>query len=387
MNLLSRQAESLFWLGRYIERATSLARVLQVQTAFDRGRTGGSSWAWLLALYDESQDFYRHYEDASNQNVIRYFFADKEHPGSVLRTLEAARSNARALRAMISTELWMHANQSYRRVQNLPEEALSETRLAATCQSVQVDCYALEGIANATLYRDAGWRFYQLGLDTERADQMSRLLDVRFAQLMAGDAAEEGGIGDFTHWSMLLRACGGHHAYRRLVSGPLQSQNVARFLIFEQSFARSIAYCVGGLERSVNELRSICSAPPSGRVADRINRLITMLQVAQGDPGLVKGLHQFNDAVQRQLIGLTDDLGACYFGIDAEEISVDEAPTSVEPDWIVVEDDPVGADASTAKAADAAHAEGPATSATSAKQSQSQSQEVSPTQSQSQDQT
>lgn len=341
MNLLSRQAESLFWLGRYIERAASLARVLLVQTAFDRGRPDGATWAWLLALYQESEDFYRHYDDASSRNVIRYFVSDKEHSGSVLRTLEAARSNARALRAMISTELWMHTNRAYRRIKDLPESALSEMRLAATCEAVQIDCYALQGISNATLYRDAGWRFYQLGLETERADQMSRILDVRFAQLMAGAADDAEGIGDFTHWSMLLRACGGHHAYRRLVSGPLQSQNVARFLIFEQSFARSIAYCVGRLERSIDELEAVNGTPASERVSERISSLKDMLQEAQEDTGLVKGLHQFNDAVQRQLIGLTDDLSASYFGIDAEpeDLVVDESPAKEEPDWVVDADE------------------------------------------------
>lgn len=373
MNLLSRQAESLFWLGRYIERAASLARVLLVQTAFDRGRSDGATWAWLLALYQESEDFYRNYDDASSRNVIRYFVADKEHAGSVFRTLEAARSNARALRAMISTELWMQTNRAYRRVKELPESALGETRLAATCEAVQIDCYALQGISNATLYRDAGWRFYQLGIETERADQMSRILDVRFAQLMSGSADDGEGIGDFTHWSMLLRACGGHHAYRRLVSGPLQSQNVARFLIFEQSFARSIAYCVGRLERSVSELRMVCEASSADQVSDRINKLKTMLQDAQADTGLVKGLHQFNDAVQCELIGLTDDLGASYFGIDAEPetLVVDEAPAKEEPEWVVAEDEEESDTEEEAKEAVAGEA---AKSSMSQSQSQSQSQ-------------
>lgn len=334
MNLLARQAESLFWLGRYIERASSLARILMVQTAFDRGRADGSSWAWLLALYDESEDFHERYKEASSENVIRYFLNDPEHAGSVLRSLEAARSNARALRAMISTDLWMHTNRAYRRVKELPDSALSEMRLAATSEAIQIDCYALLGISSSTLYRDAGWRFYQLGLDIERADQMSRLLDVRFAQLQMGDA-EGALIGDFSHWTMLLRACGGHHAYRRLVSGPLQPKNVARFLIYEKSFARSIAHSIRGSEQAIGELRRVCRVPTPDHLLARIADMKSMMKSARKDPKLVAHLHGFNDAIQRQLAELTQELGSCYFDVDVESIVVDAGPRKEVPEWVV----------------------------------------------------
>ncbi|MBU1213065.1 MAG: alpha-E domain-containing protein [Alphaproteobacteria bacterium] len=336
MNLLARQAESLFWLGRYIERASSLARIMMVQTAFDRGRADGSSWEWLLALYDESEDFHKRYDEASSENVIRYFLNDPEHAGSVLRSLEAARSNARALRAMISTDLWMHSNRAYRRVKELPESALSEMRLSATCDAIQIDCYALLGISSSTLYRDAGWRFFQLGIELERCDQMSRLLDVRFAQLQTGEA-DGALIGDFSHWTMLLRACGGHHAYRRLVSGPLQPENVARFLIFENSFARSISHCIGETEQSITELRTVCGVPTPTYLLKRVSDIIDMIHTAQRDPGLVPYLHNFNDAIQRQLAELTIDLGSSYFDVDvaSRRVAVDETPPAEEPDWVV----------------------------------------------------
>ncbi|MBU2580466.1 MAG: alpha-E domain-containing protein [Alphaproteobacteria bacterium] len=335
MNLLARQAESLFWLGRYIERASSLARIIMVQTAFDRGRANGSSWGWLLALYDESNDFHKRYDEASSENVIRYFLNDPEHAGSVLRSLEAARSNARALRAMIATDFWMHSNRAYRRVKELPDSALNEMRLAATSEAIQIDCYALLGISSSTLYRDAGWRFFQLGLEIERADQMSRLLDVRFAQSQIGEADGEL-IGDFAHWTMLLRACGGHHAYRRLVSGPLQPRNVARFLIFEKSFARSISHCLRSVDQSVGELRKICRVPTPDRLLVRISDLKALVKQARKDPELVAHLHGFNDTVQRHLAELTQELSSCYFEVEvaADVAEAATAPASEVPDWV-----------------------------------------------------
>lgn len=342
MNLLATQAESLFWLGRYIERASSLARILMVQTTFDRGRADGSSWGWLLALYDEREDFHKRYDEANAANVIRYFMNDPEHPGSVLRSLEAVRSNARALRAMIATDFWMQTNRAYRRVKELPPSALSESRLTATSDAIQIDCNALLGISSSTLYRDAGWRFYKLGLDMERCDQMSRLLDVRFAQLQIGDT-EGALLGDFSHWTLLLRACGGHHAYRRLVSGPLQPENVARFLIFEQSFARSIAHCISEAEDSITELRTVCGVTTPTALLKRIAGLKDMIQTAQDDVGLVPNLHGFNDAIQRELAELTNDLANCYFDLDvaSKAVAVDADAPAEEPEWVVKDEDDV----------------------------------------------
>lgn len=342
MNLLARHAEALYWLGRYIERTSSLARVILVQTAFDRGRASGASWEWLLALYDESKDFYSRYDKADSRNVIRYFVNDPAHSGSILKSLEAAKSNARALRAMISTDLWMQSNRAHRRVKDLSEDALRESRLTATCESIQIDCFALFGIASSSLYRDAGWRFFNIGTEMEQADQMSRLLDVRFAQLKTGTAQGAEPLGDFTHWTMLLRACGGHHAYRRLVSGPLQPENVARFLIFEQSFARSLAHCMSEIERATQELRLTCGIDTPTPLLKRLADIDDMIHLAKGDPGLIPHLHNFNDAVQRQLIALTNDLSETYFNIDHQrrDVPVDAAPPPEEPEWV----QPVGED-------------------------------------------
>lgn len=336
MHLLARHAECLFWLGRYIERTSSLARILLVQTAFDRGRVEGSGWAWILALYDQRADFDKRHDDYASEKVIRYYLTDPEHLGSVYCSLAAARSNARTLRAMISTDFWTHINRVYGRVKKLTDEDIDENRLAATCEKIQFDCYALLGIANSTLYRDAGWRFFEMGLEIERADQMSRLLDVRFAQIKTGTADGGEMLGDFAHWSMLLRACAGHHAYRQLVSGPLQPENVARFLIFEQSFARSIGSCAVQLERSVTELRQICDIPTPGSLLKRISDLHDMLHLARLDPGLVPHLHHFNDAMQRQLGELTNELGDCYFEFkaDLEETIADGPSEPEQPEWV-----------------------------------------------------
>ncbi|MEM1372101.1 MAG: alpha-E domain-containing protein, partial [Pseudomonadota bacterium] len=168
--------------------------------------------------------------------------------------------------------------------------------------------------------------------------QMSRLLDVRFAQRQADDADTAKLIGDPTHWIMLLRACGGHHAFRRLVSGPTQPENVARFLIFENSFARSLSHSIGQMEGAVDELRRVCSIPVPMSLLKRLNELRDMLHFAQNDPGLTVHLHSFNDALQQELIAITNDVSTHYFVIEVDKsadlLSTPPPSEDQEPDWV-----------------------------------------------------
>ena len=311
--LLARHAECLFWMGRYIERSASLARILMVQTAFDRGRVEGTGWAWVLTLYDQSSAFAERYDDTSSDTVIAFCLKDTSHIGSIMSSLSAARDNARALRALVATDFWVQINRLYKRARELPPSACSEKRLAHTCEEIQQDCHALLGLAEATFYRDAGWRLFRLGVEIERADQMSRLLDVRFAQLQTGTADRGELLGDFAFWSLLLRSCGGHHAYRRMVSGPLTPESVARFLIFDQSFARSIGHCANAVDRRVVELRTQCALRTPAPLLQATSELIDTVHTAASDPRLINNLHAFNDHIQLTLGDIAGELATAYF--------------------------------------------------------------------------
>jgi uncharacterized alpha-E superfamily protein len=313
---------------------------LVVQTAFGRGRAEAARWDWILTLYQAGEAFKKRYPRGDRHEIIEYHLTDSEHTGSIHSTLAAAHANARALRAVISTDLWTHINRTFNAVKTLEEEAIGEKRLATTCERIQIDCYALLGIASSTLYRDAGYRFFELGIQAERADQMSRLLDVRFAQLGGGNAARDGDIGDYALWSMLLRSCGGHHAYRQLVAGPLRPELVARFLIFEQSFARSIAHCLRKVNGILYELRDQCSVPMSEPVLERSHDLSAIVQMAQSDASLVRRLHDFNDGIQRRLIAFTEELAEHYFDLAVAKTlpaGHNPPPNLHDPAWAVAE--------------------------------------------------
>lgn len=323
--LLSRHAECLFWFGRYTERTACLARLLEVHTSISQGRTGdAASWSWVLTLYDDHDAFNKAYDEANAANVTRFYVSDAQNPGSLHSCIHLARENARTLRALISTELWQQVNTFYNRFRALPPADLSEARLAHTCQLVKKECYAQMGVANATLYRDAAFTFFQLGVLIERADQMSRLLDVRFAQLRSSNGEDEDAIGDFGHWALLLRSAAAQQSYLRQARGDRRPEHVARFLIFDKQLPRSIAFCVGELEKSLGALRSSFGLRGDSLALEQVDVLREILHQANTDPNLVRRLHGFNDSIQQHLIKLSSEIAMAFFGHPRPEIELVE---------------------------------------------------------------
>jgi uncharacterized alpha-E superfamily protein len=316
--LLSRHAESVFWLARYLERAESMARILEAHSSFQRGRPANDSWAWIIALYSDQENFAKKYDEATAANVISYYVTRLENPSSIQASVRSARENARALRPLISTDMWTQVNDFYTRLLGLSESDFSESRLSRSCDTIKRGCYAQIGVAESTLYRDECWPFFRLGQFIERADQTSRLLDVQFAQRATGmteiTPEQHAGL-----WNALLRSASAYHSYRRAQAIGFQPTDVARFLIFDTRLPRSIAFCAGEIQRMVGQLRSEFHLRNAQRAFDRIHRFQTDLRNAPSDADLLTGLHSFNDWVQRELMELTIELGTAFFGHHQEQ--------------------------------------------------------------------
>ncbi len=311
-SLLSRYAESVFWMARYFERAESLARVIETQTSFQRGRDD-TSWAWIVALYSDEKAFAKAFPEPSAENVIRYYMAYIDNPGSIQSSIRSARENARALRPMLSTDMWYQLSDFCNRLFAFGPGDFSEVRLSRTCDAIKRGCYAQIGVAENTLYHDELWPFYKLGLYLERADQTSRLLDVRFAQQQIGMARDEGQF-DFTFWTILLRAASAYHSYRRVFPRHIEPQEVARFLIFDPRLPRSITYCLGEIQAMIELLRRNFGLRHASAAAEQVEAMILGLETASKDERLLESLHTFNDWVQLSLIQLAEELGQAFFG-------------------------------------------------------------------------
>ena len=315
MTLLARNAEQLFWQARYIERATSLARIIEIHSSHGRASTDDLGWAWLVALYSNETEFSERYTDQTSRNVIQFYVADIENPASIRFCIKAARENARALRAIIPMDMWTQLNSFHNRLLDLGDDDFDLVRLARTCGVIKVGCYEQLGVAESTLYRDEGERFFKLGLMIERADQTSRLLDVKFAQLATGQAGAEG-IADTTFWALILRSAAAYQAFRRHEPRGADPGRVARFLLANASQPRSIAYCVGTIQAVLEDLRRIYGLRQARRALERVDSLNNGLLTAADDRDLVERLHAVNDWLQQQLIALTAELSETFFALE-----------------------------------------------------------------------
>lgn len=326
--LLARHAECLFWLGRYIERAGSLARIIEVQASFNRGRRGEAGWKTILRLYSDEKRFAEFYDEATAENITRFYITDLRNSGSIQWAIRAARENARALRPLISQPMWGQINEFYNRFLGISAMDLSDVRLARTCAMIQEGCSAQAGATDTTFYRDEAWRFLRIGVAIERADQTSRLLDVKYSETDARSTDPQSPAST-TFWHVLLRSCAAYHAYQRVIATGIQPKDVARFLLFDRHFPRSVAYSLAETEHLLQDLRGPFGLTKCARPLEAMHTIQAGLDTARRDGTLTDHLHPFNDWMQLALIALCDQLGQAFFGY--EQAEDDHAPLPAGP--------------------------------------------------------
>lgn len=314
--LLSRHAECAFWLALYLERAESMARILEAQSSFQRSRPDSDGWAWILALYSDAENFRKKFPEPTAANVISHYVTWLENPSSILACIRSARENARALRPLISTDMWLQINDFYSRLLAFSPNDFSETRISRSCDMIKRGCYAEIGVAESTLYRDESWPFFRLGLFIERADQTSRLLDVQFAQRATGVQHDLTPEQDASLWNALLRSASAYHAFRRSHDSAFTPSDVARFLVFDVKLPRSIAFCAREIERLIGQLRSDFHLRNAQPALERIESFLSDLRKAEAAGDIIQDLHRFNDWVQRELLALSAELSSAFFGHD-----------------------------------------------------------------------
>jgi uncharacterized alpha-E superfamily protein len=315
-NLLARYADAAFWMARYVERAENLARVLDVNETFSRDTRGGQNWISVLQLYDDVHRFLARHEEASAAAVTHFYVLDPENPGSILSTIRMARENARTLRPLISTEMWIQLNIFYNRLRALTADDLREPRLVRLCGFIKESCQAHTGITEGTFYRDAGWSFYQMGRNLERADQTTRLLDVKYHLLLTSPAAV-GSPVDISQWNAVLRSASGYHAYRRVQPSGMTPTSVAGFLLFHTNFPRSVHACIQALSDELADLRPHDALARGGQAVAEVEALRGSLEGASIDTIIARGLHEYIDGIQVRLMAITAALGHEFFGLDA----------------------------------------------------------------------
>jgi uncharacterized alpha-E superfamily protein len=322
--LLARYADCIFWLARNIERAENLARILDVNETFSRDSKGGQNWSSIVELNADEDRFFATHETATAASVLKFYVVDSRNPTAIVSAIRNARENARTLRPLISTEMWVQLNVFYNRLAAIGPDDLAPGRLAALFATIKEACQTHTGITEGTFFRDQGWYFYQLGRYIERADQTTRLLDSKY-HLLLPRPSDVGSPTDVSQWNALLRSAAGYHAYRRLHTASTTPARVAGFLLLNQAFPRSVHHCVRETAHLLGEVKSRYALRGANAAAEELDRLRAVLGTLTIAAILSEGLHEFLDLIQRQLIAVTRDLSLAFFGYMPETEAVPAA--------------------------------------------------------------
>ncbi len=309
--LLTRDAEGLFWMARYLERVENLARLIDVTQTFESPGREAESWAALVAINSDEAGLAARGLAMDGPSVKRFYLLDHANPTSIPASMEAARTNARKLRPLISTEMWMQLNVFHRDVLAIEPEELTGAALSRLCRRIKEGVQAHTGITEGTFFRDQGWHFYELGRLIERADQTTRLLDIKYHLLVRG-TAEERRVAELTQWNAVLRAAAGYHAFRRVAEPGFEPGDVVTFLLGGTAFARSVGMCVMTMVLHLNHLRSRYGLRDTAQVLASIDELQAMLQDLS-HLHLPDGLHVFLDRLQTDLSRLAALMGTMFF--------------------------------------------------------------------------
>lgn len=313
--LLARHAQAVFWMARYVERAENLARILDVQQVFAGDSRDPASWRSVVQLNSDDRRFFAKYSIADRASVTHFYVLDPDNSTSIVSAIGAARENARTLRPLISTEMWSQINVFYRQLRALTPADLAEPRFPRLCAMVKEACQTHTGITDGTFFRDESWYFYSVGRWLERADQTTRLLDIKYHQLLPR-GTDIGSAFDVGQWNSVLRSAAAYHAYRRVHSRAMSPATIAGFLLQNRSFPRSVALCVNDIDRALHEFKSRYGLRGGSAALERVDDLRGELAGRPIEQILALGLHEFLDLLQAILGKLAGDIAQDFFHQD-----------------------------------------------------------------------
>lgn len=307
--MLSRVADSIYWMSRNVERAENLARYVDVTFNFLLDLPAGSAEQWqpLVSTTGDRDYFEEHYGEATRQNVIRFLAFDPEYPNSIVSSLRFARENARSIRETISSEMWEHLNHFYHMVRSASRSLEHLESPQDFCHEVKMASHLFSGITDGTMSYGEGWHFARLGRMLERADKTSRILDVKYFMLLP-KMQDVGTPLDDLQWSAVLRSVSGFEMFRKRHHG-ITPERVVGFLVLDRQFPRAIMH---GIEAANESLHAITGSPlgtfwnPAEKCMGKLRSELAYIQVGEI---LAVGLHEFLDSLQTKM----NDVGTAIY--------------------------------------------------------------------------
>jgi uncharacterized alpha-E superfamily protein len=313
--MLSRVAESIYWMSRYIERAENVSRFISVNLNLHMDLPGGGDEQWLplVVTAGDEKRFHERYDVATKENVLHFLTYDRENWNSVFSSLRAARENARSVREVISTEMWEHINRFYLMVKESHGAFASMENMAEFYEQIRVSGQQFMGVTDATMTHGEAWHFCRMGRLIERADKTSRILDVKY-YLLLPSVAEVGSPMDDIQWSALLRSASGLEMYRQR-HGLISPANVVDFLILDREFPRAVLYCLTKANQSLHAVSGAALGGFSNRPEQILGQLRSELAYKRAEDIIARGLHEFVDDLQSRLNLVGDSIFDTFFDL------------------------------------------------------------------------
>jgi uncharacterized alpha-E superfamily protein len=313
--LLSRVAESVYWAGRYLERAEATARLVHVHTELflDLPKAAGLGWTPLLAVTGSGEAFRHRHPEAGEEHVVGFLATGEDHDGSIVASVARAHANLRVTQAVLPSEAWEVLNELHLWAGQAQHQAVDRrTRLGWTAQLIR-QCQLLSGLLDGTMSHDDTYAFLEIGRSVERADMTTRVLDVQ-AGVLVGQRDSAAPYADLT-WMGVLRSLSAHQMFRRTAGSTVSGPAALRFLLRDPQFPRSVERCLIEISRALLELRR--HNDPMAGCAD-LQQLLERaeLDLLGPDEPSATALHDYADRLQQGFAGLHDLLVATYFQME-----------------------------------------------------------------------
>lgn len=301
--MLSRVADSLYWMSRYIERAENNARLMNVslQMLLDGeaviGRKLMRYWRAVLLATASDELFGKTHPEGDAGQIAEFLTSSLLNPDSIVSCIASARENARMIRDQISEEMWNELNDLYLFLKS--PRARDGLRRAPQDVYDQIIAKSMlfQGITDNTLARGEGWQFIQLGKLLERADKTSRFIDIKHHSQVAGDTPTL----DALQWTSILRACSALGSYRSQFGSVIRTEDVLHVLIFSMSFPRSIRFALWSLDRILHDLSGSQTGDFTNNAEKRTGSLLARLNFSSVDDVISEGIHRYIDQLQQEL--------------------------------------------------------------------------------------
>ena len=327
--MLSRVADSLYWIHRYIERAENVARFVEVSEALALDCPPGSAEPWLplIEASGERELFAKLQPGVSPHDVVEFLVRNPENPSSVVNCIAIARENARQIRDVITTEMWEQLNGTY---WNLQEPEFWQQPPQEQLREVRRSCQLFYGITDATLSRDLSWQFSRLGRLLERADKTTRILDVKYFLLLPIHE-RVGGVLDELQWIALLRSAGAYQMFRQSQQQVIEPEAVAAFLLLDPHFPRSVRYCLERISETLRIIRGTALPGPPDELECLTGLTLARWSFTRIEELVAHGLHESIDQLQQDFNRMHRLIEKRYFIAASGGESQGEADPSCAP--------------------------------------------------------